>query len=192
MSELRNGEEILLDIPGVLYTESTEDVVAFSRLTQFGQVITAHGKGDKVLLRADRVEEQEDGYTIISRNTEYDTREFVDEDGLWLSRYKMYLPEDALAGLTKQGNAENMDTPETLTAYIDGGFLVGIVYDNNDGTWMRDDEEWIPVESASDTLAGEETTTFEVDPEQAADFVELFDTQHVTEAEAQPFSIEGA
>ena len=192
VTDLRPGEEILLGIPGVLYTGETEDTVAFHTLTEFHGIVTAHGRAGKTLLRADKTTETaDDAYRIISRGIEYNTRPFTPEDGLWLSRYSIDLPDDALVGLTKQGNEENMDTPETLTAYLDGGFLVGLVYENNEGIWLRADGEWLTVDTL-DELSGDESSNFEVDPEQAADLLDLFDGQHVTADEAQAYSIEGA
>jgi hypothetical protein len=188
---LRPNEQLFTEEPGVLFTADTDEVAAFSMLTEFKGLVTAHTREGKKIFRLDKRK----GEGFVSRGKLYEIRPFGDEDGHWLSRYQIDLPEDALAGLTKQGNAEDMATPETLTGYIDGGFLVGLVYENNDGTWLRDDEQWVSIESdASAGLIGEDgsTTSFEVDPEQAADLIELFDSQHVTEAEAQPFDIEGA
>lgn len=192
------GDEILVAEPGVIFSEEQDDfeLVPFREVTRFNQLLTAHGRGGKVIFRIDDLtrDRATDDIDFVSRNIGYGTRPFSEDDGEWLSRYKILLPTDALAGLTRQGNDQNMDTPETLTAYISEGFVAGIVYENNDGRWIRASNQWITLDPSDTSLSDPEgnTTSFEVDPESAADFVDLFDAQHVTEEEAAPFNIEGA
>lgn len=195
MADLREGEEILVEVPGVL-TSNVEgsEALAFSEVTQFRELITAHARSGKDIFRADEVtpDPKTGRVTFTSRDTIYNAREFREDDGEWLSRYSLPLPHEALAGLTTQGNGTDMDTPETITGYTDGGFLTALLYENNGGRWIRHNSQWVPLAPSDTSLNSEDATFFEVNPETAQELVELFDSKHVSDTEAQAFSTEGA
>lgn len=128
---------------------------------------------------------------FVSDGTRYRVRELREDDGQWLSKLKISLPQEALTGLFKQG--DNMAGPtgrETLTAYAldDSVYIVGLVYTNGVARWSRVDGDWNQFASDDDLFDG--CFAMEIDLGQAQKFIDLFDTHYVTVTDTEKYEVD--
>lgn len=136
--------------------------------------------------------------SFISSNTPYRIRELREDDGEWLSKYKTYLPIEALYALvsptapgddlTSPRTAALSGAPETLDAYSmdDSVYIVGVVYTNSQGRWSRIDGDWILLSPTDDSYAGMSVT--HIDPDQADTFLDFYDQNYVSITDAEKYA----
>lgn len=113
-------------------------------------------------------------------------REVQESDGTWLSRYKIALPVEVLENMVAQGeNAVN----ETILAYSldDSPYVIGVVYKDKTGSWLRQNQEWTLLSNNDDTFDKENVYVSEIDPEKAGEFIELYDRNYVTVSDAEQY-----
>lgn len=111
-----------------------------------------------------------------------------EDDGEWLSKYKTWLPVEAVNKLISGGNvADTIGQTEDLTAYAmdDSPYILGLVYTNAAGTWVRVDNDWVLMSPEDRTFSG--MTSISIDPERAQDFLKLYDNNFVTIDDADEF-----
>ncbi len=123
--------------------------------------------------------------SFVSDGNKYRIREPRESDGSWLSKYKTSLPVEAIRAFTLRGDSMNPD--ETLDAFAtdDSPYLVGLVYTNGVGRWSRIDEDWVLLAPTDDTFA--EMNVFEIDPERAQEFIDLYDSSYVSITDAEQY-----
>lgn len=123
-----------------------------------------------------------------SSGTRYRIRGFRETDGAWLSKYKTLLPVQALKGLTpKTGEDEIVERYENLTAYASdtSTYITGVVYTNDLGTWVRQDNDWVLLAPSDDSFEGAEV--YQISPDSADEFLELYDRNYVTTTDAAKY-----
>lgn len=125
-----------------------------------------------------RLEFESDGKT-------FRVREPRENDGAWLSKYKISLPLDAIRAFAIRG--VSMNPEETLDAYAtdDSPYIVGLVYTNGVGRWTRVDGDWVLLASDDDTF--DDMNVFEIDPERADEFLTLYDDNYVSVTDAEQY-----
>lgn len=120
-----------------------------------------------------------------SKGVEYTVRELRDNDGLWLSKYGVLLPEEALSALIKIGGHVDSNEQFMAVATDDSPYIVAVTYSNGNGTFSRQDGQWIKL--------AENDTTFDsmipmpVDPSKVKDFLDLYDHNFVSVSDAQKY-----
>ena len=120
-----------------------------------------------------------------SKGVEYTVRELRDNDGLWLSKYGVLLPEEALSALIEIGGHVDSNEQFMAVATDDSPYVVAVTYSNGNGTFSRQDGQWIKL--------AENDTTFEsmipmpVDPSKAKEFLDLYDSNFVSVSDAQKY-----
>lgn len=120
-----------------------------------------------------------------SNGVEYTVRELRDNDGLWLSKYGVLLPEEALSALIKIGGYVDSNEQFMAVATDDSPYIVAVLYSNGNGTFSRQDGQWIKL--------AENDTTFDsmipmpVDSSKASEFLDLYDRNFVSVSDAQKY-----
>lgn len=153
---------------------------------------TVNADGSETPYTAENVSEEGKTGRIVFRadDAEYRIRELREDDGYWMSKYKTLLPVSALQSLINQNSKDtDMDTPEILSAYAtdESVYVIGLVYENDLGRWVRIDGDW--------SLMAEDDKTFmdkiaiEIDPERADDFIELYDKNYVTVTDTENYEV---
>lgn len=132
-----------------------------------------------------------------AQGVDYTIREFREEDGYWVSALHMPLSVPILEGLVENvRNKNNMamipsagvTTPEEkLFAYAfdDSLYIVGLVYANDMGRWLRVDADWVLLDPNDDTFNNAEV--IEIDPEKADEYVDLYDANYVPVSDTEDF-----
>lgn len=124
---------------------------------------------------------------FTSEGTQYRIRRPRETDGLWASQYKIILSLPALKGLVPEG--DNMDVFENLVAYAtdDSPYVVGLVYQNSLGSFVRESGDWVLLSADNDTY--EDASIFRIDPEGAKAFIDLYDRNHVSISDVQKYEV---
>lgn len=123
--------------------------------------------------------------TFTAGDAQYRIRELRETDGLWLSKYKMSLPVEALEQLTIKGGT----VEETLQAFAldDSAYVVGVVYTSSLGRWSRIDGDWVLITPDDDTFSG--MVVMDLDPDQSTQFIDLYDRNFVSVTDAEKFEV---
>lgn len=131
-----------------------------------------------------------------SDGSSYLVRDLRESDGQWLSRFRTSIPVDAIKGRidlleesAKMAAVANfVNVPEeTLIAYApeDSAYVVGLVYSNGLGSWIRIGGDWV--------LLGATDTTFQnmyalnIDSEKADEYISLFDSNYITVSDTEGY-----
>lgn len=120
-----------------------------------------------------------------SKGVDYVVRELRDNDGLWLSRYSILLPEDALSALIKLGGYVELTEQFVSFATDDSPYVVAVVYSNSGGRFSRQDGQWVKIADNDTTLDSLIPTA--IDPNKAREFLDLYDDNFVSVSDAQAF-----
>lgn len=125
-----------------------------------------------------------------SKGVEYTVRELRDNDGLWLSRYSISLPEDALGALIEIGGQVDLNEQMVAVATDDSPYVVGLLYSNASGTYARQDGQWVKVAENDHTY--DSMVPMALDPKRSDEFVKLYDDNYVSVSDAQAFEASGS
>jgi hypothetical protein len=139
--------------------------------------------------------------TFTSAATRYRLRELREDDGVWLSKYKTLLPLPALGALVEPGTSgDQVASPddsnniqnETLDAFAteDSVYIVGVVYTNSAGRWVREGGDWLLLSGSDTTFSGDDLIVITVDPRKADQFLDMFDQNFVTVTDAERYEAE--
>ena len=131
-----------------------------------------------------------------SSGTQYTIRELREEDGMWLSDLRIPLSVEILDTLIDQLRSNNPmnymsgdsgPEQESLEARAanDSTYIVGLLYNNESGTWSRIDGDWVLLSPEDE--AYEDTAVIEIDPDKAQDFIKLYDQNYVTVTDAEDY-----
>lgn len=120
-----------------------------------------------------------------SKGVEYTVRELRDNDGIWLSKYGILLPEDALSALIEIGGQVDLNEQLVAVATDDSPYVVGLLYRNANGTYARQDGQWVKVAENDHTY--DSMVPMHIDPSRSKDFVVLYDENYVSVSDAQEF-----
>ena len=146
--------------------------------------------------------------TFSDSTADYYIRPFRDEDGLWLSSLKTPLPVEALMQKIKwiqrntmkifDGTSSDALQEETLSAFTYPGSttIVGLLYNDTVGRWLRISGEWMLVNDVDDSLIIDDAVFATIDSEKADEFIKLFDENYLNinkiDEYTQSFEIEEA
>jgi len=135
-------------------------------------------------------------FTVFDGN--YTIRKLQEEDGVWVSKYKIPLPVEALESIV---DTEGMSTfmaytgrtvqEEELTALSESdtdGPVAAVTYVNALGMFERRNGSWILLAPGHDTFNGLYGTF--IDPEKAEEFLSTFDKGGMTVPEADKYQVE--
>lgn len=131
-------------------------------------------------------------------DTEYTIRELREEDGYWMSSLKMPLSVPILEGMAENARKKNnmaevpgsdvdINDSEKLIAYAfdDSLYVVGLVYSNDTGRWLRVGADWILMSADDDTFEG--ASSIIIDPDRADEYVDLYDANHMPVSDTEEF-----
>lgn len=146
--------------------------------------------------------------TFSDSEADYYVRPLRDEDGYWLSSLKTPLPVEALMQKIKWIQRNTMKVfnsglsdalqEETLSAFSYPGTtaVVGLLYNDSVGRWLRVDGDWLLVNDIDDSMILDDAVMVTIDPEKADEFINLFDEKHLDinrlDGYAQKFETEEA
>lgn len=133
--------------------------------------------------------------SFISSDTPYRIREFREDDGQWLSKYRTDLPIPALVALAETESpgadvsvVDDQSGPlETLEAFSSetSPFILGVLYTNSLGTWSRIEGDWVQTVPNDEELDGMILTP--IDFNRAKEFLAFYDRNYVTLADAEEY-----
>lgn len=196
MSALDN---VVFDEPGVVANQDdpANDGFGFDYAVEGEEAWTFFGPGNTThSMPVDQVIEHPEtaSMEIVSNGTTYTVRPVRYEDGVWLSKYQIGLPEEALFGLVLASpGSENMinEDERLVVRYAeDVSHVLEVLYLNALGVWSRQHGTFIRV---SDSLAGlDDYSSLDIDPTQAQDFLDLYDRKYVTVEEAREYALDEA
>ena len=161
-------------------------------------ITTVNADGTETPYDAENVsEERKTGRIVFKANdTEYRIRELREDDGYWMSKYKTLLPISALELLIKpQSKDTGMDitTPEdvteSITAYASDSsvYVLGLIYENTLGRWLRVDGDWSLM--AEDDMTFLDAIVIEIDPDRADEYIDMYDNNYVTITDTENYEV---
>jgi hypothetical protein len=134
---------------------------------------------------------------FVGNGVNHTIREFREEDGYWVSRLSMPLSVSILNGLVENDRSKNTmsmtlgsDVPEAEEALIayafnDSLYIVGLVYTNDLGRWIRVDGDWVMLANSDNTFV--DALPIEIDSERSDEYVRLYDANYVPVADTEDF-----
>jgi hypothetical protein len=128
-------------------------------------------------------------------SSDYTVRELREEDGIWLSFYRIPLPVSVLKQnlkriMEKNPMAEDADIPaESLYACVFAGddVVIGVLYDNGQGNYARVGGDWVLMNDTDPAF--DDIIAVPINPEMSDQFLEVYDTKVLTLARLKPFEI---
>lgn len=87
---------------------------------------------------------------------------------------------------TSGGEGTQGETLEARAAN-DSAYIVGLLYNNDSGTWSRIDGDWVLL--APEDEAYEDTVVIEIDPDKASDFIKMYDDNYITVTDAEQYEL---
>jgi hypothetical protein len=81
------------------------------------------------------------------------------------------------------------DTVERLTAYATDSsvYVIGLVYENALGRWVRIDGDWSLM--AEDDKSFFDAIVIDIDPDRGDEYIEMFDKNYVTVTDTENYEI---
>jgi len=128
-------------------------------------------------------------------SSDYTVRDLREEDGIWLSYYRIPLPVSVLKQNLKRITEKNpmaadADAPvEELYACVFAGddVVIGVLYDNEQGRYARVGGDWVLMNDADPAF--DDIIAVPINPEMSDQFLEIYDTKVLTLASLKPFEI---
>lgn len=196
-----NVKELLYAGVGVL--ERTDQVmdpepIDYAALTDDDNIAVVYtdGSQESFPVKQGSIEPYTYGIVLFSTvdGAEYAIRDVTDLDGSWISEFKIELPPITLKDLLTNPEV-NFQMPylenenEKLIAFAapDGEDVISVMYLNNYGAFLRINESWVSV--APDDTSVEGAEAYNVKPETAQEFIDMFDKDNVSVEEAKDFLV---
>jgi hypothetical protein len=140
-------------------------------------------------LTADAVVDEKTGFVTFSSSNFGGgiLRDFREEDGLWLSRYRVMVPTRALQEMVISTDLEE-DTQEILYAVVrpTSQIAIALVYNFGSINWTRIDGDWTFSPDAE--LKFSEDERVEIPRKEAKEFIANFDSNYVTYEDVMKFA----
>lgn len=187
-----SSDRLIFPTEGVVVRPASEEepllAVRWAMATPEGNIKVKTRNGKVRTISADSLSQvgSNDRIVFESDGDRNFIREVQESDGKWLSKYGVALPVEILEHMVSQGeNAVN----ETLLAYSldDSPYVIGVVYKTSTGNWLRQNQDWILLSNDDETFSKENIFAAEIDPERAAEFIELYDRNYVTVSDAEQY-----
>jgi hypothetical protein len=160
-------------------------------------VIYIDGSMESFPLNSGKIDPYKNGFVKFTSNSvNYQIRMFNEQDGRWISKYKISIPESIAKQIAIQANKElanNMpylqDNVEELVAFCpsDGDYIIGLLYVTKYGPFMRESGTWLGVSPHDTTFDG--MSAFSSSVEGAEDLVDLFDSGPLPLEEAKKYFV---
>jgi hypothetical protein len=202
MGKLKKLEKLLYPTHGVLEKDGEfpdSQLITSASTDPSGNVIAKYSNGSSESFPTDSGNLEPYSAGIVkfksSKGGKHRIRPVVDTDGLWASSYGTALPPQAIVNLHKPPASSDgsskmpylQDNQETMVAFTgeDDDQILGILYINKFGGYIRQDGSWIGVSPDDDSF--NETTPYYVTPGGADDFIRMFDSGPVTTEQAAQY-----
>lgn len=134
------------------------------------------------------IKESNNTISFQSSGYNYIIRSLREEDGIWMSNYKIPLPVEALEKIIDQASesmymAYNNDynpKEELLVALAlpDSNFIYGLMYTSESGDWIRVNKDWALMSPVDNTY--EDSIGIVISPQMADEYVEKYDSEQLT------------
>jgi hypothetical protein len=200
MDSKMDNKYLIFPSYGVLTETGSPDfgIPIQSAYTVGDTLTTVNADGSETPYETENVsEEGKTGRIVFKANdTEYRIRELREDDGYWMSKYKTLLPISALELLIKPQSKDigmditsPEDTVERLTAYATDSsvYVIGLVYENALGRWVRIDGDWSLM--AEDDKSFFDAIVIDIDPDRGDEYIEMFDKNYVTVTDTENYEI---
>jgi hypothetical protein len=149
-----------------------------------------------------QVEEQElkkkesnNTISFESSGYNYIIRSLREEDGIWMSNYRIPLPVEVLEKIIDQASESmymaymNDYNPkeELLVALAlpDSDFIYGLMYSSESGDWIRVNNEWVLMSPVDNTF--EDSVALPISPDRAEEYIEKYDSEKLTISDTEPY-----
>lgn len=140
------------------------------------------GPGGVEVMDVARIEQTDNSARLVlsTKKSKYNWRPLREADGIWLSALKVPLPVEALPSIA---TGETVAT-EVLSAFSSGDspYVLGVVYETADGSWVRQGGQFLPIAGDDTTYA--DMDRIEIEPGKAKEFLDLYDRNYVTVSDA--------
>ena len=125
----------------------------------------------------------------------YIIRSLREEDGIWMSDYRIPLPVEALEKIIDQASESmymayrNDYNPkeELLVALAlpDSDFIYGLMYSSESGDWIRVNGDWALMSPVDNTF--EDSVGIVINPNMADEYLEKYDSERLTVNDTEPY-----
>jgi hypothetical protein len=187
-----SSDRLIFPTPGVMVRPNDEDnglvPIRWAMATGEGNLKVKTASGKVEAISADHLTQSHSNDRIVfeSDGDRNFIREIQESDGTWLSKYKVALPVEVLERRVLDGKG-NM--AESIKAYAldDSPYVIGVVYQTSTGNWLRQHQDWTLLSPDDETFSKENIQILDIDPEQAREFIELYDKNYVTVSDAEKY-----
>lgn len=196
---IKDIKEILYLGVGIL--ERTDEVtdpqaINLAAITNNGDLVVQYVDGSQESFPVEQgsIEPYTFGIVLFSTDDgeQYAIREVTDLDGTWVSKYKIELPPITIKDLLEKPEVdfqmpylENENEKLIAVKSPNDDNIISVMYLNNYGAYARINGMWVSVSPTDTTLEG--TIPFNVKPETAQEFMDLYDNGDVTYDESKDF-----
>lgn len=198
---IEDAKELLYAGVGIL--ERTDEVsepfaIDYAILTKDDEVSVEYTDGTQESFPVKQGSIEPYAYGIVTFSTsdggEYVIREVTDLDGSWISQYKIELPPVTLKDLLTKPEVdlqmpylENENEKLIALKNPEDDSIIGVMYLNQYGAFVRINETWVAVSPADGSMEG--TNPYNVKPETAQEFIDLFDKGDVSYEDAKDYLV---
>jgi hypothetical protein len=143
------------------------------------------------------LKKKESNNTISFQSSEYNylIRNLREEDGIWMSNYRIPLPVEVLEKIIDQASESmymayrNDYNPkeELLVALAlpDSDFIYGLMYSSESGDWIRINSDWLLMSPVDNTF--EDSVALPISPDRAEEYIEKYDSEKLTISDTEPY-----
>jgi hypothetical protein len=143
------------------------------------------------------LKKKESNNTISFQSSEYNylIRNLREEDGIWMSNYRIPLPVEVLEKIIDQASESmymayrNDYNPkeELLVALAlpDSDFIYGLMYSSESGDWIRVNSDWLLMSPVDNTF--EDSVALPISPDRAEEYIEKYDSEKLTISDTEPY-----
>jgi len=198
---IEDAKQLLYAGVGIL--ERTDEVsepfaIDYAILTKDDEVAVEYTDGSKESFPAKQGSIEPYTYGIVLFSTvdggEYVIREVTDLDGSWISEYKIELPPVTLKDLLTKPEVdlqmpylENENEKLIALKNPEDDSIISVMYLNPYGAYVRINESWVAISPADNSLEG--TNPYNVKPETAQDFIDMFDKGDVSFEDSKDYLV---
>src|SRR6478736_5411701 len=141
--------------PGVITAPGAEPRFAAALLVDDSgktiRVVNENGSEDIKVARIDP-----DGNSarlvLVTKSAKYNWRPIREADGIWISKYRIPIPTEAIPGVAATGDPVSK---AILSAYSDGDspYVLGVTYETADVSWARNGGQFLAQSGDDNTYA---------------------------------------
>lgn len=144
--------------------------------------------GDEVV-KVSRIDHDGSSARLVlsTKKSKYNWRPIREADGIWISKLGIPLPVEVIPSIA---TGETVTT-EVLSAFSSGDspYVLGVVYETAEGSWVRQGGQFLPMASDDTTYA--DMDRIEIEAGKSKEFLDLYDRNYVTVSDAAGFEALG-